>query len=41
MTEEQIKQKIKVIKDQLRLAQLYEEAFRKKLNRKQYQAFID
>ena len=41
MTEKQIKQRIKVIKDQLQLAHLYEEAFREKLSRKQYQAFID
>lgn len=41
MTEKQIKQRIKVIKDQLRLAHLYEKAFREKLSKQQYQAFID
>jgi len=41
MTEKQIKQRIKIIKDQLRLAYLYEEDFREKMNRKQFQSFID
>ena len=41
MTEKQIKQRIKIIKDQLTLAQLYEKDFRKNLSKKQYQEFID
>lgn len=41
MTKKQIEQRIKVIKDQLTLAQLYKKSFLKRLGQQGYENFID